>query len=186
MVSYPYNRYQYVRFDDQRSGFLVIYGVPQGSIVGYVVFNIYVFNIFVALTFFSHMKNIGNAVGSLSSKYDNFLIIGDFKAWASETFCDIYNFQYLIKEPTCYKNPNNPKCIDLIITNRQRTFQNSCVIDTGLSDFHKMTLTVLRSYFLKAEPKMIMYRDNKNFQIMTLDRLLTQIMENYKLLTILL
>ena len=38
-----------------------------------------------------------------------------------------------------------------MLTNRQRGFQNSCAIDTGLSDFHKMTVTLLRSSFLKAE-----------------------------------
>ena len=38
-----------------------------------------------------------------------------------------------------------------MLTNRQRGFQNSCAIDTGLSDFHKMTVILLRSSFLKAE-----------------------------------
>ena len=118
-------------------------------------------------TIFSHMGSIGKAFDLLSSKYENFLIIGDFNAQASDTsvkhFCDIYSSQDLIKEPTCYKNPNNPKCIDLMLTSRQRSFQNSCVIDTGLFDFHKMTVIVLRSYFIKAEPKIIMYRDYKKF-----------------------
>ena len=48
-----------------------------------------------------------------------------------------------------------------MFTNRQCSFQNSCVIDTELSDFHKMAVTILRSYFLKAEPKIGMYRDYK-------------------------
>ena len=50
-----------------------------------------------------------------------------------------------------------------MLTNRQRSFQNSCVIDTGLSDFRKMTVTVLRSYFIKAEPKIKIYWDYKQF-----------------------
>ena len=78
-------------------------------------------------------------------------------------FCDIYSFQNLIKEPTCFKNPTNPKCIDLMLTNRHRSFQNLCVIETGLSDFHKLTVTVLRPFLKKAEPKTIFYRDYKNF-----------------------
>ena len=36
-----------------------------------------------------------------------------------------------------------------ILTNRNRSLQNFCVIDTGLSDFHKMTVTILRSYLNK-------------------------------------
>ena len=78
-------------------------------------------------------------------------------------FCDMYSFKNLIKEPTCYKSPTNPKCIDLMLTNRDRTFLNSCVIETGLPDFHKMTVTVLRPFLKKAEPKVIIYRDYKNF-----------------------
>ena len=78
-------------------------------------------------------------------------------------FCDIYSFQNLIKEPTCFKNPTNPKCIDLMLTNRHCSFQNLCVIETGLSDFHKLTVIVLRPFLKKAEPKIIFYRDYKNF-----------------------
>ena len=73
-------------------------------------------------------------------------------------FCDIYSFKHLVKEPTCYKNIENPKCIDLKLTSRQRNFQNSCVIQTALSDFHKMTETVLKSYFHKQESKIIYYK----------------------------
>ena len=61
------------------------------------------------------------------------------------------------------KNPDKPKCIDLLLTNKNRSFQNSCVIDTGLSDFHKMTVTVLRSHLNKLGHQVIHYRDYKHF-----------------------
>ena len=32
-------------------------------------------------------------------------------------FSLIYNCKNIIKDKTCYKNPENPKCIDLIMTN---------------------------------------------------------------------
>ena len=67
-------------------------------------------------------------------------------------FCDTYSFKNLIKEATCFKNPTNPKCIDLMLTNRHRSFQNSCVIESGLSDFYKMTVTVLSSPLKKSKP----------------------------------
>ena len=78
-------------------------------------------------------------------------------------FGNIHSSNNLIKEPTCYKNPTNPKCIDLMLTNRHHSFQNSCVIETGLSDFHRVTVTVLRSFLENDEPKVILYRDYKNF-----------------------
>ena len=66
-----------------------------------------------------------------------------------KAFCDNYNFTSLIKQPTCYKNPNNPACIDLILSNTPRSFQSTCVIETGLSDFHLITLTVMKKKALE-------------------------------------
>ena len=50
-----------------------------------------------------------------------------------------------------------------MLTNRNTSFQNSCVIDTGLSDFHDMTVTILRSHLEKLGPKIIHRRDYKKF-----------------------
>ena len=69
----------------------------------------------------------------------------------------------LIRVPTCYKNPANPTCIDLMLTNSNRSLQNSCTIETGLSDFHKMIVTVFKIYFQKRKEKVINYRDYRNF-----------------------
>ena len=68
---------------------------------------------------------------------------------AISVFSDSYDLESLIKEPPCYKNPNKPSCIDLILINKQRSFQHSCVIETGLSNFHKMTVTVIKIFFEK-------------------------------------
>ena len=109
------------------------------------------------------MNFMGKAIDSLSSRYENLILIRDFNAKVSDMsmkdFCDIYSFKNLIKEPTCFKNPINPKCTNLMFTNRHRSFLNSCLIETGFSNFHKMTVTVLRSFIKKAEPKVIFYGD---------------------------
>ena len=75
-----------------------------------------------------------------------------------KTFCESYTLSSLIKEPTCYKNPQNPSCIDLILTNSPYSFQNSCVIETGLPDFHRMKTT-----YDKLKPRIPNYRDYKHF-----------------------
>ena len=62
-------------------------------------------------------------------------------------FCDTYDLKCLIKEPKCYKNSENLSCIDLILTNNAKCFQSSCVVETGLSDFHRMTLTDMKTIF---------------------------------------
>ena len=43
--------------------------------------------------------------------------------------CEIFNLQNMIREKTSFKNPNNPSYIDLIITNRLKSFQNSVIIE---------------------------------------------------------
>ena len=48
---------------------------------------------------------------------------------------------------TCYKNPNKSSRIDIILTNKLQSFQHSCVIEAGLSDFYKMTITVMKATF---------------------------------------
>ena len=47
----------------------------------------------------------------------------------------------------CYKNPSHPKCIDLMPTNVLQTFRNTYVIERGPSDFHSMTLAVMKKSF---------------------------------------
>ena len=76
-------------------------------------------------------------------------------------FCKPYNVENLINNFTCYKNPNKPTCIDLMLTNKPRSFKNSSVLETGLSGFHKMSSTVTRAHFVKQTPKVVYYRDYK-------------------------
>ena len=115
-----------------------------------------------------HLKNISTALDKLSSKYENIILLGDFNVEIEEKnisdFTNIYNLRSLIKEKTCFKNPENPSCIDLILTNSPRSFQNSSVFETGLSDFHKMVVTVMKQHFPKLKPKVINYRDYRNFR----------------------
>ena len=65
----------------------------------------------------------------------------DFNANNQIIFCMVYflsyNLKSLIKKPVCFKNPDNTTCMDLILTNRQKFFQNSTIIETELFDFHK-------------------------------------------------
>ena len=89
------------------------------------------------------------------------IILGDFNAETSDFnmkfFCTINNLKCIINEPTCYKNPDNPTCIDLILTNCPRNFQESSTLETGLSDFHKMVLTVFKSEAPNLTPKVVSY-----------------------------
>ena len=93
------------------------------------------------------------------------LLIGDFNSEMEEEnmtdFCEIYNLQNLIKYPTCFKSVQNPTSIAMILTNRCECFQNSCTIETGISDHHKMIITVLKTFFTKF--CIVKYRCYTNF-----------------------
>ena len=117
----------------------------------------------------SCLQTLGSILDKHIPKYDNLILLGDFNAEIDETsmqqFCNTYNFTNLIKEPTCFKNPLNPSSIDLILTNRGRSFMDNTVIDTGLSDHHMMTITVLKTSLPKQNPSIIRYRDYKHFSL---------------------
>ena len=77
-----------------------------------------------------------------------------------KTLCDSYSLTGLIKQPTCYKNPSHPKCIDLILTNVPRSFQTICVNRATRFPFDDI---VMRKTFKKLKPRVINYRSYKHF-----------------------
>ena len=50
----------------------------------------------------------------------------------------------------------------LYLTNSPHSFQNTMTTSKGLSDFHKMIITVLKSSFIKLKAREMYYRDYKN------------------------
>ena len=101
--------------------------------------------------------------------YEKSLIAGDLniddKEEILQEFLVEQNLRNLVKQPTCYKNVENPSCIDLFLTNSTPSFQHTNTVETGLSDFHKMAVTVMKTTFPKAQPKIIYYRDYKHFDL---------------------
>ena len=100
-------------------------------------------------------------------KFEKLILLGEFNCESTELsmndFCAMYNLKNLIKDPTCFKSPLHPSSIDLILTNKINYFQNSQTVATGLSDHHKLTVTVLKTFFKKQTPITVNYRDYKSF-----------------------
>ena len=55
-----------------------------------------------------------------------------------------------LQKNTCFKNPQNASCIELILTNKPRSFERFMTIENGLPGFHKFSLTVM-NVFLKSK-----------------------------------
>ena len=105
------------------------------------------------------------------SSYGNLIVIGAFNVCVEEIsiseFYDALGLKSLIKDAACYKNPENPSSIDLILTNNPRSFQNSSVIKTGLSDFRRMVVNVIKTSFARLKRRVINYRGHfeKNYYL---------------------
>jgi len=112
-----------------------------------------------------YFVQLENEIDYFTPNYDRFLLIGDFNQEENDSNMNNvlvnHGLSNLVKEKTCFKNPNNPKCIDLIITNKPRSFQHTTTFDIGLSDFHKLVLTSFKCIYNKREPKVVVYRDYK-------------------------
>ena len=95
------------------------------------------------------------------------MLVRDFNAEESEPclsqFLYEYNAKNIVKENTCFKNALNPSYIDLFITDSPLSFQNTIAVSNGLSDFHKLVITVMKMSFKKHSLIERHYRDHKYF-----------------------
>ena len=54
--------------------------------------------------------------------------------------------------------------IDIILTNKPKSFHKTQGFATGISNFHKLVATVLRSYYKKLPSNNILYRNVRRFE----------------------
>ena len=59
--------------------------------------------------------------------------------------CDTFSLYDLLNEIIFVKSQHGTS-IDLILTNSPISFQNTSLIETGLSDYHKITLSVFKGF----------------------------------------
>ena len=104
---------------------------------------------------------------TLYSNYENVLLVGDFNTEITEYYIESFLYKHelsnLVKEKTCFENMQNPSCIDLLLTNNSCTFQQTTTFCSGISDCHKLVLTVLNMSIPKGNPRQITHRDYKKF-----------------------
>ena len=114
-----------------------------------------------------HLQEIGKSLEFYISNYEKILLMGGFNSEMSEasmnSFCNLYNLKCLVQEPTCYKNPERPSCIDLFLSNCENHFLKTAILETGLSDFHKLIITATMLKFEKQPPQIVTYRNYENY-----------------------
>ena len=79
------------------------------------------------------------------------MFLGDFNVEETDeclrNFLNTYSMKNIVKEPT---KAETPRCINLILTNRNQSMQHTTAIETGLSDFHKNDCHRFENHFSKA------------------------------------
>ena len=84
--------------------------------------------------------------------------MGDFNANESnpaiETFLNKHKCKNIVKSKACYKSQEG-SCIDLTITSRHSLHQFFHAFKIGLSDYHLMVYTMLKSTYTKLEPNIL-------------------------------
>ena len=102
------------------------------------------------------------------STYERVTLAGNFNAQVVEKLFDTFLYQHELtsinRNRTCCKNPNNPSCIDHILTNSPKSFFKTETVFTGLSDFHKLVLSVFKLHFSKVKAKEISHRNFRDFK----------------------
>ena len=61
----------------------------------------------------------------------HFLLVGDFN---TEHYIEPLLYENELSNLTCFKNMQNPRCIDLLLTNNSYAFRQSTTVCSGLSD----------------------------------------------------
>ena len=78
-------------------------------------------------------------------------------------FMCTFDLTNLIKEKTCI-TWGHESTLDLILSNKPCPHINSSTFELGVSDFHKMSVTILKSEVARLKPIKILYRSYKNFR----------------------
>ena len=67
-------------------------------------------------------------------------------------FCDLFALSNLVNVKTCTKSVYCTT-LDIMLTNKPRSFYNTSAITTGLSDCHKLILSCFRAHLKGCLPK---------------------------------
>ena len=114
----------------------------------------------------AHLEQIWRALDVYGKRYENVLLTGDYNVDVKETIMKVFCNQLMAlnEEPICFKNVNSPSCIDFFLTNSSKIFETRLTLETGMSDFHKLLITILKVKPDKLPPRIVKYRDYKTFE----------------------
>ena len=120
----------------------------------------------------SFVEELTDSLRKGSEFYENVTILGDFNIDVKvagreldkrDEFCDLCNLTNLIRNETCFTR-DHKSTIDLILTNKPKSFQNTYITETGLSDLYKLISTFFKTQITRLKPKIVFNRNCLHFE----------------------
>lgn len=118
------------------------------------------------------IEEMHSTLDSIIANYDNVVIMGDLNYDLLRNtsknpaplidIMDAFNMVNLVKDPTCFM-VSPPSQIDVILTNRPRSFQYTCTITDAISDHHAMIVTTMKSHITFHTSRSMKRRSYKSF-----------------------
>ena len=116
--------------------------------------------------------NLSVSLNQALDRYDNVIVMGDINIDTQDSqhlkynklasFCDVFGLSNLVTTKTCLTNSHSSS-IDVILTNKLRSFLKTSLFETGLSDCHGLVMTFMKAVVARLKPKIIRYRSYKRF-----------------------
>ena len=120
----------------------------------------------------SFFATLSVSLNQALDRYDNVILMGDINIDTQDSqhpgynklssFCDVFGLSNLVTTKTCFTKSHSSS-IDVILTNKPRSFLNTSVFETGLSDCHGLVITLMKAVVARLKPKIIRYRSYKRF-----------------------
>ena len=76
--------------------------------------------------------------------------------------CEIFGLKNIIKDATCFKG-ETPSLVDVILTNKPRSFSGSFNVDLGVSDFHNCVGVASKMFAPNTTKRRVFYRSMRKF-----------------------
>ena len=130
-----------------------------------------------------YLKNLSVALNNYLSEYEHIILLRDFNlSTSNKNLADLmtlFILESLTNTPTCFQS-DKPRCIDLILTNKNSLFKNSKTFEVGISGHHYLVLTSLRRQYIQGNPKTKFYRDYKPFNFESFNNELNKLVKSEK------
>ena len=120
------------------------------------------------IMFYARKGTIYNSVSELEAPslealwYELIVSKKKWKVYDSFRFVsDVYSLSNLVTTNTCFTK-NSSSSIDVFLPNWLRCSQNTSVFETGISDYHGLVISVMKSHLHILKPKIIKYHSYKS------------------------